>query len=570
MDNEQPEIPVICRSIYDEFYVPSDESSIASDPSEDEAVPEVELPMPKSKVKPKAKAEREMRYKCKYCGKGWGFLSQNLQHERIHEKKHKCTKCTARFAETYLLRNHMIKWHGPDSVGSLLVHNHTLKKNLKKKEISNNVPLESLGSTGVNSSNKIKCPVCPRLLKNKENLRVHMRIHNGIRPFSCKHCPYRASQWGQLNTHLKCHSEKHTHQCDFCTASYKHEANLTRHIKLVHKELEKSGTSNTIAVNNVTQRSSPDTESPLLIIPSPRKNKKSNTKKPNPPPSSSTHFECSTCDKRFASSNRLATHEAYHFGNSKFMCELCEVGFTRKPDLFRHYRSKIHISALSVQNMSSDTSITPTPSQPKPVSPVKLRMLAPKPKSKATEKRFKCKHCDEHFSDITSKIQHELNHYLEQPSPTAQLFACSLCEKVFSSKGSLGNHLKTHRDVGGKFQCTVCEKSLSTSASLRIHMRKHNNIKPYTCDQCGKKFMYLTSFKRHVKSHSGSREFNCSKCPGTFMLKSDLARHFQRVHVNELNPKDARADEFMEEDDFEEEELLDLEQGNHSTNDYDL
>ncbi len=54
------------------------------------------------------------------------------------------------------------------------------------------------------------------------------------------------------------------------------------------------------------------------------------------------------------------------------------------------------------------------------------------------------------------------------------------------------------------------------------------------------------------------------------MLKSDLARHFQRVHVNELNPKDARADEFMEEDDFEEEELLDLEQGNHSTNDYDL
>ena len=55
-----------------------------------------------------------------------------------------------------------------------------------------------------------------------------------------------------------------------------------------------------------------------------------------------------------------------------------------------------------------------------------------------TKKALKCEHCDELFSDISDKKQHERSHYN---------FKCNKCFVVFTSKVSLGAHvLSSHND----------------------------------------------------------------------------------------------------------------------------
>jgi uncharacterized Zn-finger protein len=64
---------------------------------------------------------------------------------------------------------------------------------------------------------------------------------------------------------------------------------------------------------------------------------------------------------------------------------------------------------------------------------------------------------------------------------------CEVCNKVFSTKGHLVRHKRTH--IGDKpYQCDVCNKSFSKSGTLIIHKRTHTGDKPYQCDVCNKSF----------------------------------------------------------------------------------
>jgi len=82
-------------------------------------------------------------------------------------------------------------------------------------------------------------------------------------------------------------------------------------------------------------------------------------------------------------------------------------------------------------------------------------------------------------------------------------------------------------------ECHYCNKRFSVKTSLKNHIARHENRKEYTCSYagCGKAFTELGTLKRHVGTvHENRRDFPCLDCGKCFYDKSTLKKHAKAVH----------------------------------------
>ncbi|XP_038141360.1 zinc finger protein 79 [Cyprinodon tularosa] len=234
------------------------------------------------------------------------------------------------------------------------------------------------------------CTECGRAFNSHSNLRIHLNVHTGARPYSCTDCGKRFSQSGALKIHKRIHTGERPYSCDFCGRGFPHLAGVRAHLRTHTGE------------------------------------------KP---------YSCSLCGKCFTQSGALKIHTRIHTGERPFICSVCGRGFSNRSGIRFHYRT---VHGLSPEHDGEARTKTSgfSPGRPRSLPPTSIghagqsnldRPSAPDPLSSSeliptnrSESRsqeegasshregllYACEDCGLRFKDAPSRNRHQtLVHY---------------------------------------------------------------------------------------------------------------------------------------------------------------
>lgn len=233
--------------------------------------------------------------------------------------------------------------------------------------------------------------------------------------------------------------------------------------------------------------------------------------------------KCSLCQNKFLNDLELIDHLLYDHGNGgslekPYNCEKCKKQFSEDNDYLNHlkYNHSVNVNGLLTKMYCDICNKDFTSKQ-------RLRShLLYHVKSK-----YSCKRCPATYNVLKLYRAHLLQHNAPKER---KIYSCELCNKEFTKKSNMKQHLECVHLGLDKRICEICAKTFKYDKSYKEHMQKHTGYKPFKCEYCEKQFCTRKQLRFHINLHHTTKSFDCDICAKSYKCEAYLRKHILEEH----------------------------------------